>query len=202
MACGFAVLAMTVLACGCSPLSAVHWGVKLVGNAVDHVEVKEGEQKLIGRRPSAADEMFGKRTNTLRDVNSDREWLVYPVKLDVLNEYHYVVEVTGNRIVALSKTQKNATPELDIPETLVFKKKAVGRSPAECEAHLGIGKPLLTARSEETGRLSQLYDAQLIKIKGVLKPHHLILRFDAQQKCDKVELVSVVASSKETSLDL
>lgn len=43
---GLAVLVLT--AGGCGPMSAVHWRVKLVGDAVSHADVQEREQQLPG----------------------------------------------------------------------------------------------------------------------------------------------------------
>lgn len=195
---GLAVLVMT--AAGCSPMSAVHWGVKLVGDAVNHVDVQEREQQLLGRQPAAADEMFGERLDVLCDTRGNRVWIIYPVKLDVLDQYRYVVEVAGSRIVALSKTQKNAKPELDIPKKLIFEQKVKGEAPAECEASLGLGPPLLTVKSETTGHLIQLYREQMIEIQGITKPHYCVLRFDGRNRCAEVDLVSVVAESGEAGL--
>ena len=188
---GLAALAMAVA--GCSPRSAVSWGVKLVGEAVNHADVEERKAKLLGKSPAAADDMFGERLDAFLDVGSSRRWLVYPVELDIRDRHRYVVAVANDRVVALSKTKKDARPKLDIPAKLIFTEKVKGKSSADCQANLGLGPPLLTARSEATGRLSQLYKAQLIEIDGITKPHYCVLRFDALDLCTKVELVSVVA---------
>ncbi|MBN1342854.1 MAG: hypothetical protein JXQ73_09260 [Phycisphaerae bacterium] len=188
-----AMLAVGV--CGCSPLSAVSYGAKFVGHVVDDKEVRQKADDLVGLNPSAADDAFGERIDTLRDVRSDRQWLVYPVRHDPLHQHRYVVEVSGGRIVAVAKTQKDAKPEMDIPETMLFKERVGGRPVAECEGRLKLGPPLLTVRSEASGCLSQIYDAQLLEIEGVTRPRHCVLRFDRQGLCEKVELITVDASS-------
>jgi hypothetical protein len=140
--------------------------------------------------------MFGRRTDAWSDTKSDRKWLVYPVAIDPMKTQRYVVEVAGGRIVALRKVAKNANLATDIPITLVLKHKVEGKTPPECEERLGLGPPLLTARSKATGRLAQLYDAQLIKISGITKPHHCVLRFDQHDRCETVELITVKASTR------
>ncbi len=182
--------------CGCNPVgTAVKFGVHLVGREVDDEETKKLGRELIGRRISAADEKFGRRKDTLRDVNSDREWVTYPTKLDVLGKKSYVVEVANNRIVALSKTESEGS-ELDIPRKLILEGKVKGKLPRECEAALGMGPPLLTVRSERFGVISQIYDARISEELGGQK--YCILRFDRTRQCRMVKLVEVTASTKKS----
>lgn len=182
---------------GCSPASAIMHGVKLVGDVVDEEDMQQRKDKLMGKSPAAAEEMFGPHTDAWRDVRSDREWIVYPVKMDVMDSSHYVVEVAGGRIVMVERVEKNANMEMDIPEELILKEKVKGKSPQACEAELKFGAPLLTARSESTGCLAQLYDSQMIAIQGITKPRQCMLTFDKQDRCEKVSLITVEATSKE-----
>ena len=190
----FAFIAVIAAASsGCT--TAVSMGMKLVGKAVDSVDVKENREALLGARPAAADEKFGERIDTLRDVNSHRTWQVYPAQFDPLRKDRYVVEVAHEKIVAFSRVEKNPDPKLDIPRALIMESKVKGKPPAECEAALDLGKPLLTVRSDGTGLLSQLYDARLIK--EFSSPHYCILRFDEQELCKDVEFMGVGASTKK-----
>jgi hypothetical protein len=103
---------------GCStpsPTTVLKIGFKVVGKAVDYVEVVEFENKLICRPVEAATAEFGPPNDVFRDVRGGRRWLGFPVKLDVPDKYRYVVEVDGNRIVAVSKVEKGGANELDIP---------------------------------------------------------------------------------------
>ena len=182
---------------GC--ISAVGIGVKLVGKAVDVADVKKREKELLGARLSAADEMFGERQDTLRDLNSDRSWVVYPVELDVMGKDRYVVEVAAERIVALSRTEKNSDPKRDWPRALIIKSKIKGKPPTECAAELDMGDPVLTVRSDATGLLSQIYDARHFKELG--SPDYCILRFDEQELCKDVEFLGIGASTKKEPLN-
>ena len=182
---------------GC--VSAVGIGVKLVGKAVDVADVKKREKELLGARLSAADEMFGKRLDMLRDLNSDRSWVVYPVELDLMGKDRYVVEVAAERIVALSRTEKNSDPKRDFPRALIIKSKIKGKPPTECAAELDMGDPVLTVRSDATGLLSQIYDARHFKELG--SPDYCILRFDRQELCKEVEFLGIGASTKKEPLN-
>ncbi len=171
-------------------------GVKLVGQVVDDEDVKKKAEQLIGQPPSAADEMIGERIDTLRDVNSNRQWIIYPVKYDALNRNRYVVEVENDRITAVTKAKKYAS-KLDLPRALIYKAKTEGKSPEAVEEALELGKPLASARSENTGQLVQCFDAAVIKIEGISKPHYCIVHYDGSDLCESLDLVEAAASTKD-----
>ncbi len=185
-----------VLSSGC--ITAVGIGVNLVGKAVDAADVKEREKELLGANLTAADEMFGKCLDTLRDINSDRSWVIYPVELDLLGNDRYVVEVAAERIVALSRTERNSDPKRDFPRALIIESKIKGKPPRECAAELDMGDPVLTVRSDVTALLSQIYDARHFKELG--SPDYCILRFDEQGLCMGVEFLGIGASTKKEPL--
>ncbi|NOX58538.1 MAG: hypothetical protein GXP29_06730 [Planctomycetes bacterium] len=182
---------------GCS--TAVSVGISLVGRVVDDADVKDHAKALLGKDISAADERFGERLDTQREVNGPRVWHVYPVtSLNFLGKDRYVVEVKGDKIIAISRVETTSDPKTDIPRALVIALAADGKSPAECEAELDMGKPLLTARSDTTGLLSQTYDARIIE--ELSRAHYCVLRFDENEKCNKVEFVGVGASTKDAPM--
>lgn len=191
-------LAMPVLlacAAGCNPVSTgVKLGVRVMGDVIEDVDVKQKGDALVGRPVSAADEAFGARIDSFKDVRSDRRWQTYPVKLDLLGQQRYVVEVSGGRIVSVSKSDKSGR-KVDIPLEIILKEKLKGKSPQECQAGLKYGPPLLAVRSESTGQLVQLYDAGLPTDLGT--PHYCIVRFDANDRCEDIDFVAVGASTKK-----
>lgn len=188
------VLALLLVAtAGCNPIkTGAKIGVRLIGDLIEDEDVKQRGQTLIGRPVSAADEMFGQPIDVFKDVRSERCWRSYPVKLDVLGRQRYVVAVSGGKIASVSKAEKSGR-KLDIPRALILKEKVKDTSPRECEAKLGLGRPLLAARSENTHRLVQLYNAGMATDLGT--PHYCIVRFDENDCCDDVEFVAVGAST-------
>ncbi|MCZ6699848.1 MAG: hypothetical protein O7D94_13020 [Planctomycetota bacterium] len=194
------VLIPTLAAAGSGCTAAVSIGVKLIGSAVDDADVKKHSEKLLGAELAAADEVFGERIDTLRDVNSTRAWVIYPVKdYNILGKDRYVVEAVNDRIVAFSRVEKTSDAKTDIPRALIIADKVKGKPIGECEALLeNVGPLLVTARRESTNTLSQLYDGRLIKDFG--KPHYCILRFDENKLCSEVEFIGVGASSKEVPI--
>jgi hypothetical protein len=187
----FLLLAVT----GCNPVTTMaKIGVRLVGDVIEDEDVKQRGEALVGRPVSAADEMFGPPVDVFNDVHGGRCWRTYPVKFDVLGRQRYVVEARGGRIVSVSKADKN-TRKLDVPRALILKEKVRGDSPQECEAHLELGRPLLTARSEKTNCLVQLYEAGTVTDLGT--PHYCIVRFDENDRCEDVEFFAVGASTRE-----
>ena len=187
-------LALLLPLCGCNPVStAVKLGMHVVGKEVDDVETDKLGRQLIGQRPADADALLGERLDVLRDVHSAREWLVYPVKLDLLGQKRYVVEVAQNQIVGLKMVERNSG-KVDIPLKLYYEAKAKGKRPADCEAALGLGPPMLTVRSQMTGQLGQVYDARMVK--ELPTPHYCVLKYDTNQLCAQVDLVEVAASTQ------
>ena len=192
---GLAGSAATMSGC----VSAVSVGISLVGRVVDDADVKDHAKELMGKDVAAADERFGERLDTLREVNGPRTWHIYPVtNLNLLGKDRYVVEVRNNKIIAITRAETTSDFKTDVPRALFIASVADGKSPAECESELDLGRPLLTARSDSTGLLSQTYDGRIIEEFG--RPHYCVLRFDEHEKCNKVEFVGVGASTKEKPL--
>lgn len=188
------VLLMLVCSGCSSPAStAAKIGMHVVGMVVDDEETKKLGQQLLGQPPAAADAVLGQEIDALRDVNSPREWLIYPVKLDILNTQRYVVELAQGVIVAVEMVKKS-TSEIDIPVKLYLEAKVKGKPIEQCPAALGLGQPMLTLRSMASGQLIQIYDATLVK--ELSSPHYCILRFDSNRMCAAVELAQVAASAK------
>lgn len=190
----FVLAPLSGLAGGCA--TAVSVGIKLVGQVVDDEDVKKKAEQLIGQPPSVADEMIGERIDTLHDVNGSRQWIIYPVKYDVLNKNRYMIEVENDRITAVTKAKKYAS-KLDLPRALIYKAKTKGKPPEAVEEALELGKPLASARSENTGQLVQCYDAAVIEIEGISKPHYCIVHYDASGLCESLDLVEAGASTKD-----
>ena len=64
------VLSAVVLTIACSSNPAT-MSFALIGQMVDAAELKKFEPELIGQPPEAADKVFGRRFDTLGDVDSD-----------------------------------------------------------------------------------------------------------------------------------
>lgn len=191
----WAMSLLLVSAAGCNPVTTgAKLGVRLVGEVIEDADVKQRGDSLVGRPVSAADQAFGARLDAFKDIRSERRWQTYPVKMDVLGRQRYVVEVSGGTIVSVSKSETSGR-KVDIPLVLVLKEKLKSKSPQECEAKLGYGRPLLQVRSEVTRRLVQLYDAGRPTDLGT--PHYCIVRFDANDRCEEVEFVAVGASTSK-----
>jgi hypothetical protein len=182
--------AAILVAAGCN--SPVGMAVQLVGKAVDAGEAKKLGDELIGKPSAAADFKFGQPIDVLAQVEGPQKWRVYPVSADVLGNQRYVVAVSGSAIAGVSKVKRDATG-IDLAHKMLLDKKVQGKSPSECETALGMGRPLLTVRSETNGMTSQLYDARTFK--GIGSPKYCRLRFDANQRCDEVQIIDVNASA-------
>ncbi|OQZ07100.1 MAG: hypothetical protein B6D36_01655 [Planctomycetes bacterium UTPLA1] len=185
---------MMVAGCGNPVTDAVKLGLHVVGKVVDDAEVDKLGGELLGQPPSQADAVLGEKIDVYADVDHDREWRVYPVPVDVLNNHRYVVETTADQIVLVEKVELNSD-KLDIPLELVYDEKLKGKTAAECETALKMGPPLIVLRSKSTGQMFRLYDARLIK--ELPKPHYLVVRFDGSDRCEKVKFAEIAASDSQ-----
>jgi hypothetical protein len=102
-ACAAAIL----VAAGCN--SPAGMAVQLVGKAVDAADAKKLGDELIGKPPADADAKLGQPIDVLAQVDGPQKWRVYPVKLDVMDNQRYVVEVSGGAITGVAKTKRDAT---------------------------------------------------------------------------------------------
>jgi hypothetical protein len=190
---GLVVLSV-VLVVGCNPVTTgIEMGVKVAGKVVDDAETQKLGQQLVGQPPSAADQLLGPRENVLRQVNGRGLWLVYPVKMDVLGMSRYVVAVANNRIVSVQMIGKD-TGDVDMARNVYYYEKVKGKSPADAQASLGLGSPVLVVRSQTTGQRSELYDASMVE--GLGGKVYCILRYD-NGLCTKAEMYKENASTQQ-----
>lgn len=195
---GFTVGTITVLALmntGCIG-SGVGAAINVIGGVVDSADVKDKEKDLLGKSPSAADEMLGSRIDTMRQQGGSRVWAIYDVAglTNPLGKDNYVVEITGGKIHSLSRVETTPDAKTDLPRVALLEKKVKGKSPAECQKELE-QPPIVTVRSERTGQLRQLYDGRIIKI--FKKPYYCILKYDKSDLCEDVDFQKVGASTRE-----
>ncbi len=190
-----AIVAMAALNSGCIG-SGVGMAVNVIGGVIDSADVKEKEKDLLGKPPSAADEMFGERLDTMRQQGGRRVWAIYDVKglTNPLGKDSYVVEITGGRIRSLSRVETTPDAKIDLPRVALLEEKVTGKSPAQCQQELEQA-PIVTVRSERTGRLRQLYDGRIIKL--LKKPYYCILKYDANDLCEDVDFQQVGASTRD-----
>lgn len=186
------------LSAGCLGDGTVGVGtaINVIGGVVDKADVKDKQKELLGRPPSAADEMFGAALDEQREVGGARIWRVYDVRgvTNPLDKDRYVVEVTGGRIHSLSRVETTPDAKFDLPRAALLEDKVKGKSPVECEQTLE-NEPIVSVRSQKTGRLRQLYDGRVIKIFS--KPYYCILKYDANDICEDVDFQKVGASTRK-----
>jgi hypothetical protein len=188
------VVLSIVLVAGCNPVTTeIELGVKVAGKVVDDAETQKLGQQLVGQPPSAADQLLGPRANVLRQVNGGGQWLVYPVKMDVLGMSRYVVTVANNRILAVQMVGRD-TGDVDIARNVYYYEKVKGKAPADAQASLGLGVPQLVVRSQTTGQLSEVYDASMIE--GVGGKVYCILRYE-NGLCTKVDMYKENATTQQ-----
>ena len=188
---GRAVVCVAPLVCvvmnlGCSA-TPVGMAMHLAGEAVNDVDAKERAKQYVGAPVSEADAKLGTPVDVLSDTHSTRMWRTYSVPMDPLKNSRYVIEVHNGKIIALYKVQRYSDPVAYAATLAVLKPKVMGKSPADCEANLDMGAPRLTVRSQNTGRLIQLYDARVVK--ELQSPHYCVLRFSPAKVCEQIDMV-------------
>ena len=137
--------------------------------------------------------MFGERQDTFADVErQDVELIIYPGG-DLMGSTLYAVELRDNRIITLVKAKRNIEGGEDVIKSAALKSKLIGKSPAACAAKLG--SPLRTLRDKRTGWLARIYDVKnWTQLRGA---RYCVLRFDAQDRAKRINLVGVQASTRD-----
>jgi hypothetical protein len=190
---GLAAMALclwfAMLGCRAHPISLA---ITLVGDAVDDRDNQQRKPKLVGRPMSAADEMFGRRHDTLVDVNIGLKWLIYPEPGESFAESFYVAEASREgTITGLFKCKRNIDGLEDVEKTKLLGGKVYGKPPSEAQAAGRLGDPLQIMRSEVTGAVARFYDARnWTHTRGA---RYCVLVFGPRDLCEEVRFVGVTA---------
>ncbi len=171
---------------------AIKVGMFAVGKVIDDKGAEELAKKIVGQSPEVADAELGPRNDTYRQVGGSTMWISYPVKLDVLKRDQYFVEVRDNRVVRIEKME-GASSELQMVKSTFDKARVQGKSPEECQRILDSGPPELSVRSANSGKLLQFYNGE--KIVDIGGKRYVILHFDREERCEKLQIVDVAAAA-------
>ncbi len=185
LGCGVAMLA----AVGCN--SPAGMAVQVVGKVMDDEQAKKMGDELLGKGASSVDAKLGQPVDVWQETRGPREWRVYSVPNDLLGNERYVAQLTSGKVVGIAKVYIDKTG-LDLARKLMLDQKVVGKTPSECEAALGMGPPLVTARGEKNGMTAQLYNAQMVQ--GVGSMQYCRLLFDSSGHCTECKLIDLGGS--------
>jgi hypothetical protein len=193
-----ATVVLSLAAAGCNPYTtAVKLGVKVVGQTVNDVDVKE-HARLVGQPVSAADAAFGRRLRTLEETRTGRQMIAYPVKDDVLAMFRWVVETQNGSIVALAKVQNDPDGSQDIAEKVLVKAIVEGKTSKEVQSHDWFHKLILVLRDCSSGNLVRVYDVS--GITDLMGARYCVLQFNGSDRCEKIWLVGVPAKTAGSSI--
>ncbi len=193
---GVALLCFTAVGCRSHPVSLA---TKIAGDAINDADVKDRRSKLIGKDEAAADKMFGRRLETLIDVERpDVSVIFYPVKNDLFKKSRYIVELEDGVIVVFAKTKQNIDGIEDLIHDANLERKLIGKTPTQCSKDGDLGEPLRTFRSREKGQVLRVYDIR--HWSDFLGARYCVLRFDRSDRCEDVTLTGVSASTRKDPL--
>jgi hypothetical protein len=184
--------ALVLTGCAATPIGM---GVKVAGQVVSDVDIKERGKQLLGQPPAAADNMFGMPEDVLESLFDSRTWRIYNNASDPLGLSRYIVEVANNQIIGVTKAQRYSEAAMDAARQLAAEGQVMGATPAQAEARLKMGPPKYTLRSTTTGQLIQLFDASLINIPGITNPEFCVVRYGPDQRVARVDLTTATASA-------
>lgn len=174
---------------------------QIAGQAVDSAQARTLDKDLVGKDAASADAKLGQPYDVYRDTKGSREWRMYPVwvypsTMQVQSDQRYVVELASGRIVGVQMVSLDRTGDA-LAHNLMIDQKVMGKTMSECEAALGLGPPIVTARDEKTGFAAQLYAAKMYQ--GMSRPQYCRLSFDTTGHCNGCKLISVDASAGAVS---
>jgi hypothetical protein len=168
----------------------------VIAKGANDVDTKSREAQLVGKLPSAADEMFGSRGETLADTRqAGRQLLLYPLKDDPTGNALYAVEIAESKITAVSKGQRK-TPEAEQAiKELRLRELLIGKDEDTCWLELDLGAPVAVLRSVETKQTVEIYDAR--KRRDLKGARYCVLRFGEGGRCELVNLIGLHTSTKK-----
>ena len=183
-----------VLLVGCRA-HPITLGTMIVGDMVHDADLKKRAEKLMNQPVAAADEMFGARLETLEDTTTERELVLYPVKMDLLKSQRFAVEVVNNNITAVSRMKRNIDGSENVLKQMQLKNKVMGKDAKECEKAAEFKSPVLIARSKEKGEMIHIYDVRnWTNTRGA---RYCVLRFDKEYRCIDIYMIGVSASTRK-----
>ena len=193
----FTIVLLILCSFGCRA-HPVSLALMVVGDGINDADVQQRADDLLGHNIAAADSMFGARQETLEDTRGrGRMMIVYPVKGDLLGTSRYVLEVSNGAAVALTKTIQDIDGMEDVIREASLRQALLGKGPAACQGSGNLGRPVLVLRDVADDTLVRVYDVRnQTHLRGA---RYCVLRFDADDKCEKVNLVGVSASTKPDS---
>ncbi|MBN1943380.1 MAG: hypothetical protein JW849_08825 [Phycisphaerae bacterium] len=166
------------------------------GDIINDVEVEQRQDELLGKDEAAANRMFGRRLETLIDLDRPNVKIIfYPSKADPLKNRRYIVELEDGIVVVLSKTKKNIDGVEDYLHDMNLERKLIGKTPEECSRAGDLGPPLRTFRSVEKDQLLRIYDIR--HWTDFLGARYCLLRFDHDDFCRDVILMGVSATTRK-----
>lgn len=179
---------LVVLLSGCAGGTPYGLIAKMTGHLVDKAAAHSLEKKLLGKPTAAATEELGAPVEILDEVPAGRSWYLYKAKVDILDDERYMLEVQNDKIVRVSKITTGGATTLDLPRALLIKDKVRGKTPAEAEAALDQGRPILTLVNRQTDETLQLYDARIVELG---KRYYCRLHFSPAAICTDVDFITV-----------
>ena len=186
---GIFAAAGTVCGCRAHPLSLA---ISVVGDVVDDRDIQQRKPSLLGKPSSAADAMFGKRHDTLVEVNTGSKWLIYPELGERLAESFYVAETTKDGTInGLFKCKRDIDGLEDVEKTRFVGERVYGKTPSEAQAAADLHDPVLIMRSQESGAIARIHDARnWTHTRGA---RYCVLVFGPRDLCEEVRFVGVTA---------
>jgi hypothetical protein len=154
------LLVVVLLVAGCR----AHPGqlaISVVEGYIDARDVQQRGQELIGRPLETADGMFGRRHDTLHDLETGHTMLVFTERGRKESETYYLVDVCRNgQIGNLLKVKYNIEGVTDLHQNREIRNRVLGKSRAAAEADARLGPALRVVKSEENGQTICVYRPQ------------------------------------------
>lgn len=180
-------------ACRAHPASLA---ITLVGDAVDDKDIKKRKVHLLGKPGAAADAMFGRRHDTLTELGTNRQWLIYAEPGETMAESFYVAEMDADGIiVGIFKCKRNIDGLEDVYKTKKLRGRLMGKTPEECEAEVGMANPIHVMRSAVSGAVARIYDAR--NWSHTRGSRYCMLVFNSANLCAEIRFVGVTARAAD-----
>lgn len=165
--------------------------VMMIGDVVDDADVRSRTKQLVGERVGAADRTLGSRYDTLTEMKTGGQWVIY--KDAVMDQTYYVVRSFDGRIESLTKAREDADGFEDVVERLDLESKLIGKTPSECRATVNLPDATDVLLSARIGGIMRIYNVRdWTNTRGA---RYCLLEFDANDRCRNIRMIGVTAAS-------
>lgn len=186
------VMALCAAGTGCRAVP-VGFVIALVRDGIQELDMRGKEATLINRHPVVADDLLGRRLDSLRDVRTGERFLRYPIaNLLGRQEFYFLRISETNRVNHVSRWLSWSDGLEDTLKRRSIGKKVLGRPLGEAQRIAGLTDPIFLLASGNSAERMAVFDVTNFTH---LRPRLLTLHLDKNGICRGITFYGVASGN-------